>query len=177
MGYDENFDRIDKGIHTMRVEFERFFGGGLKTPPEEARQRVQQELRVLRNTNLTSAADSFRLGTLEARFNSLSELVNRRLREREEGRPLVPHEASKPRYDAAAGVTLGGAPELEAVEALFAGMYRASGNTQVDLESFRSYLTQQIAGIRAKTGCAAVQFRVAVEDGKPRLKARPVTHE
>jgi len=174
MGYEEALDRIDRGINSMRIEFERFFAGGLKLPPEEIRQRLQQEFRALRNANINSAAENFRLGSLEARYNSINELLNRRLREREEGRHVVVRE-SKPRYDPESGITLGAAPELEAVEALFAGMYRASGNTQVDLDSFHNYLRQQISGIRAKTGCDAVQFRVTVEDGKPRLKAKPMS--
>lgn len=173
MGYEEALDRIDRGISSMKIEFERFFAGGLRTPPEELRQKLQQEFRSLRNASINSAAENFRLGTLEARYNSINELLNRRLREREEGRPVVVHEV-KPRYDAESGITLGAAPALEAVEALFSGMYRSSGNTSVDLESFRTYLTQQITGIRAKTGCDAVQFRVTVEDGKPRLKAKPI---
>jgi len=31
-----------------------------------------------------------------------------------------------------------------------------------------------VTAIREKTGCAAVQFRLATEDGKVKLKARPV---
>jgi hypothetical protein len=173
MGYEEALDRIDRGINSMKIEFERFFAGGLRIPPEEIRQKLQQEFRTLRNANINSAAENFRLGSLEARFNSVNELLNRRLREREEGRPIVAREV-RPQYDAAAGITLGTVPDLEAVEALFAGMYRSSGNTSVDLDSFRNYLAQQISGIRAKTGCDAVQFRVAVEDGKARLKAKPI---
>ena len=174
MGYEEALDRIDRGISSMKIEFERFFAGGLKVPPEEIRQRLQQEFRTLRNANINSSAENFRLGSLEARYNSINELLNRRLREREEGRPVASVRDTRPHFDAASGITLGAAPEREAVEALFVEMYRASGNTQVDLESFQNYLQQQISGIRAKTGCAAVQFRVAVEDGKPRLKAKPI---
>ena len=174
MGYEEALERIDRGINSMKIEFERFFAGGLKVPPEELRQRLQQEFRTLRNANINSAAENFRLGSLEARYNSINELLNRRLREREEGRPIVARDV-RPQYDAHTGITLGAAPDLDAVEALFAGMYRGSGNTSVDLDSFRNYLTQQISGIRAKTGCDAVQFRVAVEDGKARLKAKPIS--
>jgi len=43
-----------------------------------------------------------------------------------------------------------------------------------DLASFGSYLQRQSAAIRAKTGCAEVQFRLAAEDGKLKLKARPL---
>lgn len=174
MAHEETLERIDRNIQTMRIEFERFFAGGTKLPPEDIRLKVASDLRTLRNTNITSAAENFRLGTLEARFNTYNELFNRRLREREEGHAGVTREVAKPRFDAGSGITLGSAPQPEAVEALFAGMYRHSANANVDLDSFRRYITQQIAGIRQKTGCAEVQFRVTLEDGKPRLKAKPI---
>ena len=47
--------------------------------------------------------------------------------------------------------------------------------TRFDLDSFGRYLQQQVASIQQKTGCAEVQFRVAVEDGKVKLKAKPLT--
>jgi len=43
-----------------------------------------------------------------------------------------------------------------------------------DLASFGSYLERQAAAIRVKTGCEEVQFRLAAEDGKLKLKARPL---
>jgi hypothetical protein len=60
------------------------------------------------------------------------------------------------------------------VEALFAGLARAGGAARLDLESFRGYLEKQAAEIRAKTGAERVQFRLAQEEGKIKLKARPV---
>ena len=43
-----------------------------------------------------------------------------------------------------------------------------------DLGSFRAYLGKQVDAIRQKTGCSDVQFRLALEDGKLKLKARPL---
>ena len=42
------------------------------------------------------------------------------------------------------------------------------------IDSFQTYLRRQTEAIRQKTGCDEVQFRVAEEDGKLKLKARPV---
>jgi hypothetical protein len=44
----------------------------------------------------------------------------------------------------------------------------------MDLDTFRGYLQKQMTQIRDKTGCDAVQFRVVNEDGKVKLKAKPV---
>lgn len=162
----------------MQVEFERFFSGALPLPPEELRARIQGRLRTLRNTVFRATADNFRLADLEARFNTYNELFSRRLRDSEEGRDgghrPPPPEASA--YDVERGVVVAGdAPEPAAVEALYAGL---AGGPQAgplfDLGSFETYLGRQAAAIRAKTGCTAVQFRVTVENGKKKLKARPV---
>ena len=178
-GLGEAFDRLDRDIKTLRVDFERFFSGALPIPPDELRGRVQAEIRKLRGMNLLTFADNFRLGDLEARFNSYNELFNRRLRDVEEGRRPVTRPIAIPverRFDAEKGIVVGDRLEPEAVEALYQGLAAAPGSAgpRFDLDSFQTYLNRQVAAIREKTGCALVQFRVAAEDGKLKLKARPV---
>lgn len=146
--------------------------------PEEQRLRIVRELRELRNANLRSAVDQFRLGTLEARFNSLCELYQRRVREREEGRgghAAKRIEPSTPRHDAMRGVVVTGRLESDAIDALYEALASQSGGkATLELESFRSYIARQVEGIRERTGCASVQFRLASEEGKIKLKAKPV---
>jgi len=144
--------------------------------PEEARAAIARDLRALRQESGLDVAESFRLTTLEARFNVIGERFGRLLRGREEGRSPVPRAAAAPaapRHDPAAGVVLDRRLDASAVEALFAGL-ASGGATRLDLDSFRGYLAQQLEAIRAKTGSEAVQFRVAEEDGKLKLKAKPV---
>ncbi|HXO29630.1 MAG TPA: MXAN_5187 C-terminal domain-containing protein [Thermoanaerobaculia bacterium] len=80
----------------------------------------------------------------------------------------------------AGGIVVGADPDPRAVAALYAQVTAAGApgggaeGPRFDLASFGSYLQRQAAAIRAKTGCAEVQFRLAAEDGKLRLKARPL---
>jgi hypothetical protein len=174
MGHEQAIDRLARDVRDLRIEFERFFAGALPTPPEELRTQVQAQLRELRNANLQTAADHFRLSSVEAQFNAYNELHNRRLREREEGRTaLVPAVQRAATFDPVRGVVVEESPAPGAVEALFQRLY-GSGGAKVDLETFRAYVAGQLATIRARTGCTAVQFRVAEENGKMRLKAKPV---
>ena len=199
----ESIDHLAGEIRQLRVDFERFFSGALLIPPDELRRRVQARLRQLRSLNSMSAVDRFRLGDLEARHNSYDELFTRRLRDREEGRlrggptpmtqmtPLPPPPPSSavgngpgaagaPRDTGAGGIVVGADPDPRAVAALYAQVTAAGApgggaeGPRFDLASFGSYLQRQAAAIRAKTGCAEVQFRLAAEDGKLRLKARPL---
>jgi hypothetical protein len=80
----------------------------------------------------------------------------------------------------AGGIVIGADPDPRAVAALYEQVTAAGApgggaeGPRFDLASFGSYLQRQSAAIRAKTGCAEVQFRLAAEDGKLRLKARPL---
>lgn len=174
----EVFDQLARDIRQLQIDSERFFNGGLPLPPDELRNRIQAQIRNLRTLKIQSTLDSFRLGDLEARFNSYNELFNRRLREREEGRRpggLPVAHPERRRYDAREGITLGGSLDSEAVEALYQGLASRPGDgPKFDLDSFEKYLARQIAALREKTGCDQVQFRLAEEEGKLKLKARPV---
>ncbi|HEX4960132.1 MAG TPA: MXAN_5187 C-terminal domain-containing protein [Thermoanaerobaculia bacterium] len=176
--FGEALDQLGRDVQQLRVDFERFFNGALPFPPDELRGRVQAQLRNLRNSNLSAAVDSFRLGDLEARYNSYNELFNRRLRDLEEGRHAAVRHAPPPapsRHDPAQGIVFGERIDPEAAEALYHGLAAAPGDSvRFDLDSFQTYLARQVAAIREKTGCSQVQFRLASEDGKLKLKARPV---
>ncbi len=187
----QQLDALADGIEKFKIDFERFFAGAAVVPPDEQRAKLVRDLRELRNANLRAAADQFRLAALEARFNSYSELFHRRLRDLEEGRgarPPRPKLEAPRRLDAAAGIVVTDRLEPEAVDALYRGLTRqmigrspasgASGTGAapvMELTTFRGYLSQQIESIRLKTGCEAVQFRIATENGKLKLKAKPVS--
>ena len=179
-GLSDLLDQLGRDIQQLRVDFERFFNGALPFPPEELRGRVQAQIRQVRGmTNLATAVDTFRLGDMEARFNSYNELFNRRLRDTEEGRHPAARPAVPPpsrRYDPAQGIVFGDRIDPQAAEALYQGLAASPGEgPRFDLDSFQTYLARQVTAIREKTGCTEVQFRLAAEDGKIKLKARPVT--
>jgi hypothetical protein len=93
------------------------------------------------------------------------------------GAPGAPGDPGAP---GAGSIVIGADPDPRAVAALYEQMTAAGApgggaeGPRFDLASFGSYLQRQAAAIRAKTGCAEVQFRLAAEDGKLRLKARPL---
>ena len=119
---------------------------------------------------------NFRLGALEARFNSHLDLFGRRLREREDAGRAARAEEAK-RLDPVQGVVVGRRTDPAAAEALFKGLYPGvpgSPKPKMGLGRFRAYLDHQAEVIRKKTGCGEIQFRIAVESGKMKLKAKPL---
>jgi hypothetical protein len=175
---EPQLDDLERRIERLQLEFRRYFAGDLERPPDDLRAQIEQRLRSLRGANLRRSVDNFRLGSLEARYSSYNEMFNRRLRAVEEGRVPPRRIVATPvrqHYDAEAGVLLGARAEQEAVEALFQGLVACSPRgATMDLDTFRGYLEKQVAQIREKTGCSAVQFRVLTEEGKVKIKAKPV---
>lgn len=171
-----SIDQLEREIQQLRIEFERFFSGASATPPNDLRDAVQRRLRLLREANLKDAADQFRLNALEARFNSYNELFHRRLREHEEGRRVGARPAGEASgADAYRGVVVGALPSAEEAEALYTALYREADRApSFDLETFRAYLGSQVERLRTKSGCSLVQFRISSEQGKAKLKAKPV---
>ena len=177
MDAQQRLDLLDGAVRDLRIEWEKFFNGSRAVPPEDLREQIQGEIRSLRNLNLRGVADNFRLGQIEARFNSFSELYNRRLRQSEEGRaPGVPVLAGRaPRFDPRRGVVLGETLSDEAVEALYHGLSRGAGKgPRFDLDSFRAYLEKQVGALRARTGCSQVRFRLEPDGDRVKLKAKPL---
>ncbi len=169
--FEAEATRLQSMIRRFRVDAQRFLNGDLPLPPEDQREKIQAELRRLRNQNMKGAAANFRLGSLEAQFNSHNDLLGRRSRQKEQGELRRHEEAkAKARLDPNQGVVIGKQLKPEAVKALYGGLQ----SNAMDFDRFRSYLDKQAQLIRSKTGCEEIQFRVAVENGKMRLKAKPI---
>ena len=168
-------DRLEEQIREFCVDFERFFCGDRPVPPEPLRQEILGEFRQLRAGSLLRASvDAFRVAQLEARFNSYSEMFNRRTREQEEGKRRSVVGERVPEVDPGRGVIVGERLDEDAVVALYRGLAASPTPPSFDLESFRSYLGRQLAAIRTKTGCEQVQFRLVTEAGTTKLKAKPL---
>lgn len=180
MEIQASIERLDRDIQQLKIDFERFFNGNLPIPPEEFRQGVRQQIRALRSSPIQTLVDRFRLNTLEARFNTLNELFNRRLREREEGamaQPKVVAPTTQPSYDPYQGVVVGEAPPPEAIQALFRELYDDDAPAaNANFAKFQTYLLRQMVTIRERSGCSEVKFRITNEDGQLKLKAKPIPH-
>lgn len=171
--YEARIGALARKVERFRIDGQRFFAGDLKLPPDELRGQITTELRRLQSSKLATAADSFRLGSIEAQYNSHVELFGRRLRASEQGVGGRRSAPPKPYHDPRKGVVFG---RDGAVEALYKELYlrRGKGKPKMDLERFRSHLHKQAEAIRTKTGCAEIQFRIAEEGNKMKIKAKPI---
>ncbi|MEM6457623.1 MAG: MXAN_5187 C-terminal domain-containing protein [Acidobacteriota bacterium] len=177
--FQQQCDQLMRRIEQLQVDYHRFFAGDLTTPPDDDRETLVQEIRKMRASNLKGTAENFRIGSIEARLNSLSELMGRRVRAHEMGAGRRRQADAGPQHDIEKGVVFGARVQDGAVEALYKGLYMRPGQPapSMDLDRFRSYIDRQAQALRSKANCDAISFRIAEEGGRMKLKAKPIRGE
>ena len=180
MDLEQKIQMLERDLREQVKNWERFFSGGLRVPPEVERTRFAQRLRTLAEQNFTRRADQFRIEQLQHRFMSYSQNWERMLRDREEGRLRPGDGSSMPRTQPQIEET--NAPTVTSVdssgqEALYDRYVSAKRQLGLDVRMERSAFDKQLekqrSDLQEKLG-RQVQFEVRVEDGKVKLAARKV---
>jgi hypothetical protein len=188
----DDLDILESAIRQIQIDWEKFFGGVEKKPPNDLKTRVEALIRKYAYAEIRNNTERFRYQTLTARYNTFNELWNKRLRAREEGRPVglhgvyerqaaPPPSFAPPPPSARTGsgeVRVKDAADEGAVRALFDRFLearKAAGESgAVKFESFQKVISQQASRILNEKGAQAVDFRLETKDGKVSLKAKPV---
>jgi hypothetical protein len=201
---EDDLAKIDEGIFKLQKEWDRFFSGQERKAPFEAKQRLERLVRRYVGIEIRNNIERFRFQSLTAKYNTLSDLWNRKLRAIEEGRPLSSVQLKQVR-EATADSSVATVPMLhsapgsrsmetpgparsevrlstlreddQGVRELYEQFKaaRASvGESEVKFESFRKLISQQRTRLLEEKDAVAVDFRVALQDGKVALKAKPV---
>ena len=74
-------------MRRLEAEYNMYFAGRSPRPPVETRRRVTGMVRQLDRQQLSNYAERFRFTALQTRFQSFTELWDRTMRARDEGRP------------------------------------------------------------------------------------------
>lgn len=177
-------------LKRLEAEYTMFFAGRLPRPPWETRGRVEATLKRWDRGHIPGTADRFRFEQLQSRFQRMTDVWDRGLRAREEGRP-GPFAAPPPPARAAGRaspaerkilhVTALTDPmrQMDKVHALYASVMEARrqlGEELVPFHRFAALVKDQVAKLR-ETGTPEVAFRVALKDGKVSLTARGLKGE
>ncbi len=198
MALSEDIELIEVSIRRLQIEWDKFFSGLERKPPTDLKSRTEALLRRYANAEIRNNTERFRYQSLTAKYNTLNELWSKRLRAKEEGKPmgvhglkadmLPPPPASSP---AAAGRAAASrrddtgevrvqSPDrdVQAVRSLYErfvqARQRAGESAPVKFESFQKLITQQASRILSEKGGQAVDFRLETKGGKVSLKAKVV---
>ena len=180
-----DLELLEKSITALKLDYERFFSGDVKVPPLPARKSVEQVLRRVGNAPVEKVAERFRLQALQSRFTTFSDLWEKRLLAREEGRgpvrPAAHARLVEPGVHPPAGDTPApgsvkgsGKGELRSLFDRYCAARAAAGEdaSRLRYDRFEELVKKQAAEIRKATGATRLAFDVQTRDGKVRLVGR-----
>jgi hypothetical protein len=194
---DEELSQIEKDIRTLKIEYEQFFGGGRSRPPTDTQWRVEVMIKryTERSAELTSG-QRFRYTNLASTYAKYLDMWRKKLKQKEEGAvqrhfgaaaKAIEAERERARQQAEAGAESGSRsfamsfsePEKEGEK--IAELYRKLLETREQagektgaptLGDFEKFVRQKTQELKKKKGCEQVEYRVSIENGHVKLKAR-----
>jgi hypothetical protein len=177
MSLTDSIALVENALRDLIRDWERFFAGDLKVPPQAKHDRISTRLRSLSQEPMQKRADQFRLEQLQHRFMAYAVNWERMLREREEGRgrfgAAVPAKAEETR--AVANARAAASVEKRTGDSLYDRYVAAKHEHGEELKTDRAAFEAQIEAERAKLEKRLgdkVRFEVLVENGKVKLAAR-----
>jgi len=187
---DEELDELDQGLKRLRVEYDQFFLGILKRPPNVLQGRMQKLIVKYSNQSLRKTHQKFRFNQLNSKFQIYRQQWGRTMRQIESGtyrghrfkanlhdreRGLIPKaDAPQPEAETPAPSAKAG-PMDQLYDALLAARRRAGeSGPDPDRAKLSELVRKQTAALRAKHPGAKVRFRVAVDGKRAKLVASVV---
>jgi len=197
---DEELSLLDENIRKLKIEYDVYFAGGVKKPPEDVEWRVRSVLKKHGEGRSLTFQQQFRFNTLAQKYAVFSDLWRRKLKIKEEGyrRPqdallAIQGMRSHEEQEAATALGLGDKAsaqrskpspfefsdpqrELDQAQVLYEAVVQARSRTEASpapsFDSFREFLCKKTSEIRGQYGCAKVEYSVELENGEIKLKAR-----
>ncbi len=175
MAQGEEIAALEQRLQRLIREWERFFSGDLRVPPQVERDLLGQRLRQLTETPTQRAAERFRVEQLQHRFMTYATNWERMLREREEGRMRIPVGKGQAPVAEPPNVAGGGSVHHPEDGSLYdryvAARQRTGERVTVDKAAFDARIEAQRRQLEEKLG-HEVRFDVVVKGDKVKLAAR-----
>lgn len=194
MGWDRELGELEQAIRQLNAEYDAFLYGtepGAHAPPRkppiEGRKRVEERLRRLSAVEPESAADGYRLVTLQGRYSSLCERWERLQAEKESGRrpgtyarfahpsseradPVAPNAPAAPSVKGTGPVR----PRERELFEEYIGAKKARGEdvSGYDFARFAESLQRERQKLQQQFGSVEIEFHVAERNGDVKLVAK-----
>lgn len=157
------------------ILYEQYFAGIENREPVKARENLTSRLRRFANRRIIQTDLRFRYQNLATRFHIYAGYWDRILRLMDEGRYARHlHRAPTAAATEASATVPAAADEVDTIYRQLLEARRMSDDRMAipDREQIAAFLERQKAKIREKFGDREVEFLVATEDGKPKIKVR-----
>jgi hypothetical protein len=166
-------DRMEADLAELKHQYDLFFQGGRRSEPMKERKELETQILVLSRRSVVNSSDQLRFSNLQGKYWAFANLWSRNVRDLEEGRL---------RRDSVGAITRQGTGKKEPedtghIDRVAKELLEArrscglAGGDPGELAALRETLSARAREISASSGGKKVEFRVSVEDGKPKVKA------
>jgi hypothetical protein len=169
---EQELNRIEATIREIDQNYEKYFAGIERRPPEKLRDELGLQLRRLSNRYIPQTDLRYRYQMLATRFHSYCGNWERLMRQIEEGKFVRKLERLRGGSAPPGPARKEEAPPLSEAERISAEIAAISGKAP-DRQKIATLLAEQRAQLRSRFAGRDIEFLVVCEDGKPKLKARP----
>ena len=186
--YDDDLKNLEEWIRRLKIEYDIFFVGNRKKPPDELRMRVEKVVKRLAEAGNMTFSQRYLYNTLIARFYVYRDLWRRTQQERESAGetsvitapPRRTPAADEPGKELPREIQVSiSDPEADSgsIRRLYDELLRmreshAKESPGVTYQQFADYIANQTRGIKEKHQCTSVTFRIALEEKNIKLVAR-----
>lgn len=181
MAIQDDIAFLEGSIAELIVKYEQYFLGIEKREPLRLCEDVERFIRRYNTALIVNTMMKFRFNTLVGKFNSYRQYWGRITRLIEDGK--YSRDRFKMERHLAEGslrppAELHEKPQQNDVEIVFQHYLEARKKCNlptdnISRETMFSVIETQREALKSKHRCAAVEFRVVIENGAPKLKARP----
>ncbi len=201
MTIDEELDLLDNSLRRLKVEYDIYFGGGSKRPPNDTLWRVQSLIKRFSDSQKLNYSQRYKFNTLTQKYAIFSDLWRQKMKIKEEGyrRPqdaLLAIAGLRTGEEKAAQAALGGAAVEEApdysriacsdvdqqadlvrafYDRMMAEKQKVGEQAGAPYESFAAFIKKKTEQIRRDFNCDAVEYSLEVLGNQVKLKAKPKT--
>jgi hypothetical protein len=181
MGIQEDISFLESSIAELVVKYEQYFLGIEKREPLRLCEDIERFIRRYNTATIVNTMYKFRFNSLIGKFNSYKQYWTRTTRLIEEGK------YSRDRFKMARHLAEGeprpaadkhAKPLENDIEIVFQHYLEARrkcnlSTDNLSRETMFAVIEKQREALKSKHHCADVEFRVVIENGAPKLKARP----
>lgn len=175
MGFEEDMNRLKQKMRQLETEYEQWFSGALQVPPWETQKAVDNIIRFYNRNPPHGLAEQSVFQMHQAKYNVYSEMWNRRMRLKEEGKLPGGKEERGRKVSTPGGKEA--AQKKDRFRDVFESYVSAKQKTgqaagKLSFENFKRQLEARAQQLRVERGYDDVDFGVSVKDGKVSLVAR-----
>jgi hypothetical protein len=169
--FQNTLSNLTQALRELELLYEQYFSGQEKRAPLRQRQQLEKQLRRLSRRRIIKSVHRFQFETLSMRYHTYAANWDRMQRRLDEGRC---HRPTDPQKNAPA---LAAPQTVDPDEAIYRNVVEAHlacnlPDPPPGRRQFANFLDRQKKHLRERWGNRRVDFRVVIENGKPKLKVR-----